>query len=179
MDQEECSEIKEEDKRWIPSRERCTRINIDAIVQKSKEKVGWGIVARNFERKLIMAWAMPNKYLSVLVVEKALAIQMALIKAKQKGWKEIEIQSNCKTIIGKLQEDSVEDVNCATVLEDIIKLWNEFDVCHFSFIRRIGNVVSHMLAKFAMNLITNVTWERDFPTWLNMSAKKDRTKQLI
>ncbi|XP_071933971.1 uncharacterized protein [Coffea arabica] len=179
MEQEEIREPKEEDKRWVPPREKCIRINIDAAVQTSRGKAGWGIVTRNSEGKLISTWAIPQKCSSEPTVEEELAIQMALMKAKQKGWKEIKIRSDCKNVVGKLQENSAENVYCTTILKDIIKLKNEFDVCIFSFTRRIDNVVSHTLANFALSLITVVTWERNFPTWLNTLTKEDMIEQLL
>ena len=45
-------------------------------------------------------------------------------------------------------------------------LQREFRECYFSFVRREGNHVSHKLAKYAINLISEVKWKDSFPLWL-------------
>ena len=65
------------------------------------------------------------------IIEKANAIRNALIKAMQKGWRRITIQSNCKNLIKKLVEGSTWDPMIGALLEDISKLRKELAAINF------------------------------------------------
>lgn len=154
------NERREEGRRWVPLRGSCIKINTNAAPQKPREKVGWGMVP-SYEPMLF--WALPQNSCSEPMLEEALAVRTTMVKAKMEGWTVAEFQSDCESLIKKIQEEGCDNALCAMVLEDIASLKEDFVSCHFSFVRRVGNVVSHMLAKFAINLCHNVCWKVDFP----------------
>mgnify|MGYP004712445161 CR=1 FL=1 len=107
------------------------------------------------------------------VVEEACAIRKALTVAMQEGWVNIEVQSNCKIVVSKILDEDIRDAKIGTLVEDIKLLKNNFRNCSFSFIRREGNVASHSLARFALNLVEDVYWKVSFPLWLIRLARED------
>ena len=92
---------------------------------------------------------------------------------KEAGWRKIEIQSDCKSVIDCILTVSCNNCNYAVILEDIQKLREFFDQCNFSFIYREGNEVFHRLVKFAFKLVNNVYWETNFLGWIKDLARKD------
>ncbi|XP_071906100.1 uncharacterized protein [Coffea arabica] len=106
-------------------------------------------------------------------VEEALAIRQALNFAKQKGWRKVLIQSDCKGIIDKINARKAEDPNIGVILFYILKLRQVFTECSFSFIKREGNFVAHHLAKFAINLMNDLELQESFPEWLKSLARND------
>lgn len=175
--QPEEEEMKEYDKRWAPPTGQRIKINTDAALQDHCGQAGWGIVARNKEGKLVQSWALPQTNCTEPKLEEALAIRKALQVARQEGWQEIEVQSDCQKIIKKLQQEVTEDSTCATVLEDIGRLKKHFKSSTFSFIRRAGNVVGH--GKICIKLLLDVIWKGDFLPWLVNAARDDLTEQLL
>lgn len=82
--------------------------------------------------------------------------------------------------MAKIQEDSIEEVAYATVVvEDIMRMKRVFVNCHFSFIRRIDNVVSQTLTKFALNCCFDIHWKDYFPSRLKSITTNDMMEQLL
>ncbi|XP_071912962.1 uncharacterized protein [Coffea arabica] len=156
---------KEELSEWKEPREAWVKINSDAAVHQNKDKAGWGLVARSWQKELVGVWAVPGVSCSNPKVEEALALRAAMLVAKCQGWRRVEFETNCKQVIDRINSGE-NDVEIATVLSDIEKLKLSFYECCFSFTRRKSNSVSHQVAKFATNLKETAEWKSDFPVWL-------------
>ncbi|XP_027064446.1 uncharacterized protein LOC113760174 [Coffea eugenioides] len=148
-------------------------MNTDASLNIQKQRVERGIVARKDDGGLIGAWADSEDKLGEPAVEEAQDIRQALNIAKQKGWRKVLIQSDCKGIIDKINARKAEDPHIGVILFDILKLRQVFTECSFSFIKREGNFVAHHLAKFAINLMNDFEWQEFFPDWLTSLARND------
>ena len=72
------------------------KVNTDAVSNNKVNRAGWGIAARSWQGKVIAIWAYPSKSCSNARLEEALALRAAMIRAKQRGWKRVEFESNCK-----------------------------------------------------------------------------------
>ncbi|KAL3500170.1 hypothetical protein ACH5RR_039263 [Cinchona calisaya] len=130
-----------------------------------------GNCCKESPRKILMqTWACQGKRKSEARIEETLAIWYALQKTLEKGWRHIEVQSNCKGIVDKVNSGYYEDLKITNVLEDIQTLSVMFQCCSFSFVRRGGNAASHHLAKFAISCLNDVTRENNFPLWLESST---------
>ena len=53
------------------------------------------------------------------------------------------------------------------------QLTQGFEQCTVSFVSRMANVASHMLAHFATYLVYDIKWVNDFPIRLIEAARKD------
>ncbi|KAL3528707.1 hypothetical protein ACH5RR_008029 [Cinchona calisaya] len=78
-------EIAQAHDRWTPSPDNAIRLNVDAAIKGQHKQAAWGIVARNSQGNLLHSWAIPNLDCRKPMVEKALAVRMALIKAREQG----------------------------------------------------------------------------------------------
>ena len=141
-------------------------------------KAGWGIAARNSSGELAGAWARPTEGCAEVQVEEALAIREAMVLAKQMGWRNAELESDCKHVVDKINARE-EEVSIAIIQLDIWRMMKEFDQCCFSYTRRSNNYVSHYLAKFAITLIDVAEWKFSFPAWLLELAQADLQEQLL
>ena len=61
------------------------------------------------------------------IEEEALAVRAALMMAKDARWTKIEVQSDCKSVVDKINASNVQDISIATVLEDIEEMKKEFE----------------------------------------------------
>ncbi|XP_071924136.1 uncharacterized protein [Coffea arabica] len=158
---------------WHPPPLGVIKLNSDAAVEQKFRRIGWGVVARKEDGAVAGAWAGGARREGNPAVEEALAIREAVIKAKQRGWNKVEIQSDCKLMVDKLKDKNADDPITGTILADILLLSRSFEECYFSFVRREGNCVSHKLARFAISLKDEICWLDSFPTWLTCLAKTD------
>ena len=121
--------------KWSAPRKGWIKLNTDAALNQRARRAGWGIVARDWRGKLVASWACPSFTCSEPKLEEALAIRTAMGTATVEGWEKVIIETNCKTVVDKLENDA-EDAVISTVLQDIKLLKYSFDECCFSFIRR-------------------------------------------
>ena len=159
--------------KWEPPPENVICLNTDAAIKQIGAKASWGVVARCMEGKLRGAWAGCEDRRGIPIVEEARAIRHALVLAKQNGWRNIIIQTDCKRIVDQIRDGKLNDHLAGAVLFDIIALSKDFSSCLFSFVKREGNNVTHQLAKFALKLVSEIAWKESFPSWLSSIAKMD------
>ncbi|XP_027071883.1 uncharacterized protein [Coffea arabica] len=163
---------------WLPPTKGFVKLNIDAALSTATGKVGWGVIARQADGGILRAWAGSGERYTEAMAEEVNAIRTALIKVGTMGWRKIEIQSDCKGVVEKIKTGCRKDPKIGAIIEDILRLGNQFAECYFSFVRREGNCVSHHLEKFAIQVTIDVDWEESFPVWLVNLAKQD-VKQLL
>ncbi|XP_027157659.1 uncharacterized protein LOC113759290 [Coffea eugenioides] len=94
---------------WLPPPQGCIKLNTDAALVLKDRRIGWGVVARKEDGEVVGAWAAGESRNGIPVVEEALAIRKAVIKARLCGWNKVEIQSDCKLMVDKLRERNVDD----------------------------------------------------------------------
>ncbi|XP_027086455.2 uncharacterized protein [Coffea arabica] len=166
------------DRRWVAPQAGWIKINTDAALDQKHNRGGWGVVARNSSGELVGAWARPTEGCAEAQVEEALAIREAMVIAKQMGWRKVELESDCKLVVDRINARK-EEVSIATIQLDIWRIMKDFDKCCCSFTRRNNNYVSHYLAKFAITLIDVAEWKFSFPAWLLELAQADLQEQLL
>ena len=158
--------------RWEPPK-GVIKINTDAAISARMVRIGLGIIARNWRGKIVKAKGISECKREEAGKEEALAIRSALVMAKDAGWTNIEVQTDCKGVVDQINTGNVQDNSIKTILEDIGDLRQDFDCCKFSFVPRAGNGCSHSLAQFTVKLIRNVEWKNSFPMWLIDLVRKD------
>ncbi|XP_071924705.1 uncharacterized protein [Coffea arabica] len=141
---------------WRPPAKGFVKVNVDAALSTAKGIVGWGVAARQMDGGVLKAWAGSGERHTEAMVEKATAIRTALIKAGRMGWRKVEVQSDCKGVAESIRTGCRKDPKVGTIVEDILRLRDKFEQCYFSFVKREGNCVSHYLAKFAMQVTSDI-----------------------
>ncbi|KAI8560441.1 hypothetical protein RHMOL_Rhmol04G0255500 [Rhododendron molle] len=83
----------------------------------------------------------------------------SLVFAKELGLQKVHIEGDSQLVIGMIQKQ--QDVNTAigVLITDVTWLRQEFEDIRVSFIRRIGNSASHVVAKDAMRGSGIRSWE--------------------
>lgn len=101
-------------------------MNTNATLNSKLNKTGWGVVARDWQGKILGLWALPTRSCSSAKVEEAMAIRAAMQIAKQQGWKQVEFESDCKQAIDRICGEE-EDVTLEVIIRDIKQLNQCFD----------------------------------------------------
>ena len=112
-------------------------------------------MARNGLGELIGSWARPAEGCAEAQVEEALALREAMVIAKRMGWRKVELETDCKLVVDKINAME-EEASIAIIQLGIWRLTKDFDKCCFSYTRRSNNSVSHHLAKFAIKLLNHL-----------------------
>ncbi|XP_071928203.1 uncharacterized protein [Coffea arabica] len=137
--------VEEASNGWKRPKKSWVRINSDAALYQKMDKVGWGMVARDWQWKVLGAWAVPNSSYSNPKLEEAMVLRAAMLVAKQQGWRSVESETDCLQVVNGINREE-DDVIRSVVVFDIRKLKSNFDECCFTFTRRVNNFVSHKLA---------------------------------
>ncbi|KAL3503851.1 hypothetical protein ACH5RR_033692 [Cinchona calisaya] len=161
------------EEKWLHPAPGKIRVNVDAALKLQETKVAWGIVASDEAGKLIKAWGIPKSECSNPKMKEANTIRMALVKACEEQWKQIEVQSDYKSVVDHINRKNTNYAVIEYILKDSVDMQNGFINCKYLLIRRSGNSVGHKLAQFAINLSKEVIWVTSFPCWLEMAAKED------
>ncbi|XP_027118501.1 uncharacterized protein [Coffea arabica] len=154
-------------------KEGVIRINTDAAINSNLIRTRKGIIARKWTWEILRAKGVRESKQGQALMEETLAIRMALQMARQAKWEKIEVLSDCKAAVDMIFSNNVQDDHLATVQEDIEDLMKGFEQCTVSFVSRSANVGSHRIAKFATQLVNDIDWENNFPTWLVEAANND------
>ncbi|XP_071901202.1 uncharacterized protein [Coffea arabica] len=157
---------------WRFPQEGWVKINTDAALQQKEGLAGWGVVARDWQGKVLKAWAIPNRSCSNPKLEESMALRAAMLLAKQQGWKKVVFESDCLQMVEEINKEQLYEIG-SVVLDDIRELRTNFYECCFTFTRRVNNFVSHRLAKLAISSKTLTEWKDIFPDWLPALVQAD------
>ncbi|XP_027090212.1 uncharacterized protein [Coffea arabica] len=122
-----------ESSKWVPPPQGFIKLNTDVALEVKDGRIGWGVVARREDGRVVGAWAGGERRNGIPAVEEALAIRKAIIKARQYRWHKVEIQSDSKQMVDKLKDRNVDDPVAGTILNDVMTLCQGFSECYFSF----------------------------------------------
>ena len=87
------------------------------------------------------------------IQDEAVAVRLALMKARQQGWQRIKVISANKQLIAWLKAGKGDNPNTATLVEDINGLVNLFQMCSFE-VRNIMNMsLSNQISHYALNIL--------------------------
>ncbi|KAL3526989.1 hypothetical protein ACH5RR_011645 [Cinchona calisaya] len=93
-------------------------------------------------------------------------VRLAFLEAKAAGWTRVKLLLTNQAIVNKVNNNLAEDVQLATLLEDIRNLKDLFSWCSLSCVSTNCNTWANNLARFAVDLIAAVFWKDHYPSWL-------------
>lgn len=80
----------------------------------------------------MMVWAASEAKDGGLVMEEANTLKLALALARQRGWKDVQLQGTNRSLFQKLKSRDSNDPMCATIIKNIIDLTSLFCSCSFT-----------------------------------------------
>nr|XP_027124194.1 uncharacterized protein LOC113740878 [Coffea arabica] len=138
--------VQQHQRKWERLKEGVIRINTDIAISAHMIRIGKGIIARNWTRKILRAMGLVEHKRGEASTEEALAVRAVLMMTKNAGWTKIDVQTNCKVVVDQIDASKTHEGHLATILEDIVELRTDFELCSSSFVHRTGNQCCHMLA---------------------------------
>lgn len=148
--------------KWTAPLENAYKINADGAIFKGRG-VGMGGVTRDGVGDVVASTcAFLSGSFEVAVVE-AMAVRHALKTSMEAGFSEFVVEMDNMEVYQKLKKCSSEPTVLGRILGDIHKLARMCRKVSFSFVKREGNGVAHLLAKLSCNFDGVRVWLEDVP----------------
>ncbi|KAL3524474.1 hypothetical protein ACH5RR_017308 [Cinchona calisaya] len=131
--------------KWSLAAEGCIKLNTSTILKAHKSKGSCAFAARNHEGRLIVARDWLNQNIKVKDLLEEETILLTLEFAKDKGWRNVEVQVECVHLVNKLKRKNSRDRELKLLLDDIICFSDWFCKCSFTILCHYGSSMSHLI----------------------------------
>lgn len=135
----------DEHSEWRPPAPGEYKANFDASI--NSFGAGLGVLIRDSESKIV-AWRRRRiPFIKCPEIGEALAARCAVELARDKQLQHVVFEGDCKGIIEQLCS-SVQSLSAAgSIISEIKRLIYSFNSAYFTFIKRSGNNLAHIMAK--------------------------------
>ncbi|XP_059461774.1 uncharacterized protein LOC132190739 [Corylus avellana] len=135
------------------------KVNWDASLEPRSGIMAWAVVIRDQRGQLIVAKCMSRQgHLTPLAAEAYTAL-MATKQCKAMGLQNIHFEGDAKAVVDAVNSAEEDRSKVGHIIEDIKSEVQSFVRWKMTFIRREGNNVAHVLAKYASHHALNNTWQ--------------------
>jgi len=138
------------------------KVNFDGAIFKDLG-VGLGVVIRDSEGMVIGALAERNPLPCSIAMVESLACRRAVLFAKEMSIFEATIEGDAEIVILALKDGSTSNPKFGHIIQDSPILANEFHLCVFSHVKRLGNTIAHYLARKAKSGNELQVWIESIP----------------
>ena len=159
------------DQQWRKPSRGLNKLNSDAAAKNGKG--GLGVVVRDEEGEVLLAAGVRLEEVSSPEEAEACAILFGLQIAFDAGLRNLEVESDCLTVIKMLNGTSARNAT-QTIIHDILALSSSFNFCSFSFVNRVCNKVAHTMAKLSSSFDEMRVWLEDYPPELSTCVAADK-----
>lgn len=144
---------------WKPPSADTVKVNWDAAIDKRKNLMGVGDIARNHFGEVLAAQCAVQRYIVDPAVAEAIGAKMGAALGRLLGLQSIFLEGDASAVVAALKRDD-EEYNRFESIETL-KVFPEWDV---GAVRRNCNNVAHQLAKLVVSQELNQIWLYSFPS---------------
>ncbi|KAL0016437.1 hypothetical protein SO802_003506 [Lithocarpus litseifolius] len=148
---------------WQPPALELVKLNFDAAVFSPLNLAGIGVIARDWNGAVLGALSMPISLSQTVNEMEAIACRKAVQFAKELRLQKVVFQGDSLVVINALSQGPGCLSSYWNVIDNILVLADDFQLCEFSHVKRVCNVVADMLAKKAKDLLEVRVWLDDLP----------------
>ena len=139
---------------WIPPTAPCLKFNVDAAMFAELHTVGVGIIARDWNRRFVVAMCRKIQAPLRPLEAESKAVEVGLQFARQLGVSDLTIQGDALIVSRALnQSSSSVPASIDAVIMGIRLAVLEFNNVFFSHVKRSANTPAHLLAKYAKGIV--------------------------
>jgi len=143
---------------WKPPNADTVNVNWDAAVDKRKNLMGVGVIARNHSGEVLAAQCAVQRYIVDPAVAKAIGAKMGIACA----------------VVAALKRDEEEYNRFGSIIIEAREALKYFPEWEVGFVRRNCNNVAHQLARLAVSQELNQIWMYSFPSCISESVTAER-----
>jgi ribonuclease HI len=139
------------------------KVNWDASVDKERNVMGMGIVARDYEGKFLAGLCASQRYLLDPATAEAMAAWKMVEFCINMEFGNVWLEGDCLEVVKAL--NSAESVwgRYGSLINDAKMLLDQFQQWKVVHVPRTCNRVAHKLAKSALTCSDEVLWQGDIP----------------
>jgi ribonuclease HI len=138
--------------RWSPPPFRTVLINVDAAICSESRRMGVGVVIRDHNGQCLAACSEYITEVTSPEFAEALALRRAVSFAQDEGFGRIIINSDCLSVVNRVNALEQDRSLIGPVIHDIKNLVASFSSCSIKHVVRGLNVPAHILAKSSFAL---------------------------
>jgi len=150
------------------------KLNWDSALDRNKKLIGVGVIAQDWEGNVMALMCSIQQYISDPSVAEAYGARQAVEFGCFLGLNSVIVEGDATVIISALGRTEEEDGNFGSLIMDARSLLCGFLSWDISHVRRDGNMVSHVLAKFAISFEQTKVWFESYPTCLSGLVNSER-----
>ncbi|KAM2075262.1 hypothetical protein ACFX1T_038167 [Malus domestica] len=149
------------------------KINTDAAWSKVTQRAGLGWVARDFAGVLQGVGGSGSMRFHSAAAAEAAAIREALEDCLLRGFGNVIIESDAKTIVQMIRNELTQDFRLECLLGDIEFLARRMQAVVFVFVSRESNKAAHLVAKYVGEKGRDFMWDCIGPEFLFNTLAQD------
>ncbi|OMO66427.1 hypothetical protein COLO4_30555 [Corchorus olitorius] len=151
--------------KWEAPEPGWVKINCDGAQDSRTRNAGLGIVMRDSQSRIVGGFHREIKAKSPLIAE-AMAIKEGLIRAKEKGFSKIVLETDCQIVQQCIQSKKHGHWEIDPILADINRLKGDFEQCKIKWICRNANGVADWVATLSRKRMCPQNWvNQPHPLW--------------
>jgi hypothetical protein len=159
--------------RWYRPTPNSIKINWDAALDGRKKLMGVGIIARDCQGVVKAAMCDDIPYIRDPIIAKAIAARCAVLFGRNLGFDSVDLEGDAREIILALEKTEDADSIHGFLLEETRQILESLPSWRVSHVRREGNTVAHLLAKFALSQQSQRVWLNSCPSMLVNAVNAD------
>jgi ribonuclease HI len=150
---------------WLPPEEGWTKLNADGALAKDGSG-GCGVVMRDHDGRFLTGASHFFHLISDPERAELLACKQALVLARAKGLSRVVLETDCLSAVAKIGGNDIDRSIHGPLVEEIKSMLEDFAGHSVRHVRRTGNKVAHILARFGCENKCCEVWELDPPDFL-------------
>ena len=158
---------------WHPPNQSWFKLNFDAAIFKEQNSSGFGAMIRNNQGEVMAAMATKGPSVSCSEEAETLACRKALEFAIDAGFSELIVEGDNINVMRAVSSSTMNFSMLGNVIADIHCILCGLRGLSISCVKRDGNWVAHVLAKFAKGLDEDMYWMEEVPQVVVESVYQD------
>ncbi|XP_063939145.1 uncharacterized protein LOC135148333 [Daucus carota subsp. sativus] len=132
---------------WARPLPNKVKVSVDAAVFNDRDAVGFGLIARGTDGRLITAKSIVHPHLVSPVTAEAMAIKEALSWIDDMQWPHVTVESDCLVVVQAIRSKTPMRSHLGGIIEECRRLLTQFHKVSLFFVKRSANMVAHQLAR--------------------------------
>ncbi|KAL8104572.1 hypothetical protein AgCh_028691 [Apium graveolens] len=132
---------------WARPLPNIVKVSVDEAVFEDRDAVGFGLIARGSDGRLITAKSIVHPHLVSPVTAEAIAIKEALSWIDVMQWPHVTVESDCLVVIQAIRSNTPMRSYFGVIIEECRSLLKRFHKVSLFFVKRSANMVAHQLAR--------------------------------
>lgn len=152
---------------WKPPNADTVKVNWDAAVDKRKNLMGVGVIARNHSGAVLAAQCVIQRYIVDLAVAEVIGAKMGADLGRLLGLHSIFLEGDTSAVVAALKREEEEFSRFGSIIIETREVLKVFPGWEVGFVRRSCNNAAHQLARLAVGQELNQIWMDSYPSCIS------------